>query len=503
MNENINENQYENRIRELVRLLKYYDYEFHIKGNQLISEYERDGLRRELEELEEKYPQYILKDSPSFYVGIVQEDYKIIKRKVPMLSLKHSYDKEEIIKWIEKHSKYGDFIIESKFDGVAVSAVYIDGILDSLSLRGNGYEGEDITKFAPYIHNLPLKIQNENIEIRGEVCLRNGNSNSRSLVSGYLRSKIPYKWNCDFIPYYVDKFFKRSEGLEYLKQFMKIEKYYLSSNSSEIISMSNRFSTEYETDGIVIKIDNKENNLGFTDRYLKDSIAYKFQNEQYETKVINIQWNIGRKGQLIPVLIIDPIEINGVIINKVTAHNKRRLNENPSIGINSKITIERVGNVVPQIQKIIESTEPPILTQCPFCSSDLIETNIHYVCKNPNCSEKIYKKLIHFFQQLDFKGINKNIIYRFEILNDYLYSLRKVLMELKETSWIINKNDQKAFLVFSEKRLNISKERYLECLGIEGVNNLLKIKGLWKERFEKYLKENQKLIDEIYEILSS
>lgn len=515
------------RIDELVRLIKYYDYEFHIKGHQLISEYERDTLRDELMELEHKYPHYIRPDSPTLTIGLVEENRSSIKRSIPMLSLKHSYERPNVIKWIEnnrikpeKHYSYltddtyqelqEEFIIESKFDGVAVEIQYVNGIFESLSLRGNGYEGEDISSFAPYIKNLPMKIPHDlSIFIRGEVCLPkdNNKNNKRNIIAGLLRKKIPEKSSAEFIPYGIvvqeNTYFSgyKSLDLKFLSTFMNVESY-ITCSENIIENAETLQNKRFETDGVVIKI-NYNVNLAHTAKYTKDAIAYKFNNKFYSCTVKNIEWNINRSGNFIPTIIINPIIIEGCNINNITGHNKKFI-QNNQIGLDSLLEIERVGGTVPQVKHVLKPgvhiNKPE---NCDHCNFPIEESEIHYTCKNENCPGMIHKRLLYFFQNLDVKGLSHNIIDNIKLQSNYLDSLEYSIKFLLEAQWIENKNHEKALNNLNIIRKTISYNKFIESIGFPGAANLKITKGIILGRLQDYMKENESQLQNIYDLLVS
>jgi DNA ligase (NAD+) len=537
---NHNEEFAQYRINELVRLIKYYDYEFHIKCKQWISEYERDKMREELMNLEQQFPQFIRNDSPTMVIGVVEENRHLINRKIPMLSLEHSYEKSIIEKWIndKKNLNYDqlskscdylinntfsflnnnsqnstiqeDFILEHKFDGVAVSAEYIDGILDSLSLRGDGYNGEDITSFSPYIDNLPSNLHHKIcVTIRGEVCLpkNHKDQNKRSLIAGYFRQKVPNYKYAQFIPYgiivdnncYVSGY--KSVDFTLLSQFMNIQPYITCSADNILKHMETFTNDNYETDGIVIKI-NRNVNLGSTIKYTKNAIAYKFNNQLYSCVVNNIQWDINRFGIFIPVIVINPIIIDGSKITNITGYNRRYLEQN-EIGINSILEIERVGNTVPQVKNVLhKSNIYNIPNYCNYCNNKLEITDIHIQCNNELCCGVIYKRILNFFK--DIKGLSQSIIQRIMPKNQpYLQTLEEIIQILLQKNWITSKHDQNVYEQFNIDRKTITYEQFIEFLGIKGVSKFQRVKCSTLERMNDYINNNNDKLNSIYKLIIS
>ena len=254
-----------NRINQLVRLVKYYDYMLHIKGKTLISDEIYDAMRRELEDLEGQYPNLIREDSPSLYIGCISNSCnRTITRNIPMLSLRHTYNEKDILKFVDDVLKIDEsIVIEPKIDGVAVSLHYIDGILDSMSLRGDGYQGEDISHFSPCVQNVLLQINDFNGEIRGEVIAPRDKitENNRNYVAGCLRRKGAKDFGLIFYPYKIinTNFSLQTECLEFLKKHMKIAHYKMLKNIDnlfEFIDEVKNHDFEFFIDGVVLKMNN-------------------------------------------------------------------------------------------------------------------------------------------------------------------------------------------------------------------------------------------------------
>jgi DNA ligase (NAD+) len=516
------------RINELVRLVKYYDYMLHLKGETIIADEIYDAMRKELESLESMYPQYIRKDSPSLYIGQIDTACdKIIHRSIPMLSLRHTYNKNEILSFVENSLKhYGSLCVEPKIDGVAISVAYINGLIDSISLRGDGYKGEDITHFSAYIHNLQLKINDFSGEIRGEIITPKNiiKNNNRNYVSGALRRKQADDFNLKFFPYKVINFTKSFETQQdslvwLINNGFEIANYYIIDDINQIDTTINSLKSndcEFFTDGIVIKINDLKvgEKLGITNRYPRDAIAFKFAEKLKNTTIMDIKWNINRIGALIPVLVLNPIEIDGSKITKVHGFNKRYL-ENNNLGINSIVTIARVGDVIPQISNIIQSSEFIKLNSCPFCNNVITETDINYLCVNINCKEKNLQIILYFFESLKIDGLSIKILNRF--FDDGLTDLIGILKYINRKSWIIDKNDSNAYNNWLQRLETLTMKDILIALGINGVSkgyldklNIVSPDDLQSLNFtnnkkdiifKEFIDLNYKLILEISEIL--
>lgn len=515
------------RIDYLVRLLKFYDYNFHILGKQLVTEDLRDSLRKELCDLEKQFPQYIREDSPNLNIGIVYSNKKI-KRTIPMLSLNHTYNIQELYLFIKKILEKSYIILQPKIDGVAVSLVYKTGILDSLSLRGNGYEGEDITHYASYIKNIPLSINYKDpLDIRGEIYLPKAHSISlkRNFVAGALRRKNNFDENMLFYSYdymvndnsnKITNLTLDSKLLDFKMCFLEglnipTIPYFLSNNFENTINYVNQIlntNYDFEIDGVVLK---SPLDMGYSHRYPLNSLAYKFPSESKSTKIKGISWSMNREGKLIPTCEIEPLQINNSIIKFVSAHNYRYL-QNSKIGIGTKVLISKVGQTIPQITSVLEPTKPPILENCPFCDSKLILEEINYSCLNKSCKEIIYIKMKFFFQYLNIKGLGEETLrslFKECLMNninmDYWNILNTILKKIND------KNDLK-FQKIKNEFNNFSFMELLGAFGIDGVSEatLKKINNNYsfKENSKKmnnlkvFFKENENQIIKTANILN-
>jgi DNA ligase (NAD+) len=440
------------RIKKLTRLIKYYNYMYHVRSTNVMTNEEYDGLRFELQNLEEQFPHFIQKDSPSFSIGSV--NLSITKKHdIPMLSLNSSYNLEDFHDFVDKYKQY-KLSIEPKLDGVALSLYYIDGIIDKILLRGNGYEGEEVTNQCAYITNIPFALNNKyfnkNSIIRGEVVTTNKIENSRNLISGFFRKKttntsVPM----EFVAYQYIGHLKTQEAcLQTLKKQFTIPPYQIINNIEEFNDFTNIF---YETDGIVIKINDLDfsQQLGYTARYPKGMLAYKTSSNKYEVQIKEIEWEINRKGNLLPIGKFDAIKINGSSIQKVFLSNKRNL-EKLSIGIGSKIEIIRTGNVIPTVHNVISKCEVLLPVNCFFCFNKLQISEIHLSCMNSKCSGILDKKITYFFECLNIKGLTFNCIKRFiqyhiDVIENIIY-ISKIL---HSPNWITSQNDKKVFNLIS------------------------------------------------------
>lgn len=499
------------RISELVYLLRYYDFMYYVKNTSIIKDYEYDKLKQELENLENEYPHLIMSNSPTNYVGFANDNSLEVKTHIkPMLSLKNSYDISDIISHITKY-KLLPVLIETKIDGISLSIIYNNGIFQEALLRGDGYEGEDVTNIIA-LTDVFLSISDKNlVNIRGEVYINISDlqiinekriqaglksfQTCRNCVSGILRQKTQeYVEYLKFFPYYIDGLFIDTQ--EKIHQQLKIYGFdnlpYVSCDNIDEISkkihlIQNNVSN-FNIDGVVIKPNDLKliEELGVTSRYPKALIAYKFSQSTYEVILKNIKWQVTRTYKIIPVGEIDVIIIDGAEIKNVYLYNKRYI-QNNNININSKIIIERVGGTAPQIKSIIEKKEKIYLVNCPICNTSVLEDEVNYFCQNPHCKGVIKDILLYFCEILNFKGLGEENI-------DNIITREKILYPSQLLSLILNNNLM--YIHGYEKIQNFIKKK---CHQID-VIQILRAYGFCKNDLKNFQND---ITDELLEKKSS
>lgn len=468
------------KIDRLVRSVKYYDYMLHVKGETLIDDEIYDFMRRELETLESQFPEFVREDSPSFYIGCVDQlCEKTVKRSRPMLSLKHTYNRPEVEKFVREALRLNEsLILEPKIDGVAVSIIYIDGFFDSMSLRGNGMTGEDVSHLAPYIENLPLKIETLSLEIRGEVIAPKTliQNNNRNYVAGCLRRKEAGFFGLKFFPYTVCglPIWTQAECLQFLSTHMQTTPYKNLSTDENVFNIISDFYNqdfEFFADGVVIKMNDikKGEALGTSSRYPRSALAYKFSEKYKHAEVVEIKWTINRKGGLVPLCLLTPIQIGGSNIKQVHGFNKRYLWNN-SVGVGTKLSIARVGDVIPQIASILQSSKFEPLDKCPFCYAALSETDINYVCTNSDCDERSFQQTRYFFSKLKIDGLSFSILKRLQAQN--VRTIPQIIDKINDKNFSTDKNDSKVRQKWIARRKEITLKETLIALGIPNISDV-------------------------------
>ena len=508
------------RMQEIIDILNEANYNYYVLDNPTITDQEYDRYMQELIALEEKYPELKRDNSPTSRVGgTVIDEFKKVTHKIPMLSLSNVFNESDIISFderIRKEVKNPKYVVEPKIDGLSVSLYYEDGEFVRAATRGDGVVGEDITHNVLTIKNVPLKLrENVTIEVRGEIYMdkdtfngineerkRNGFplfANPRNTAAGSIRqldSKIAASRNLKTFIYHLPNALDygihfHSESLEYMKRLGFTVNEHIKRVDSidgllDFISYwtLNRDSLPYEIDGMVIKLDDidQQQRLGFTAKYPKWATAYKFPATRVLTKLKEIKFTVGRTGQVTPNAILEPVRLMGSIISKATLHNEDYV-LSKDIRTGDIVSIIKAGDVIPRVEEsIIERRTgeeiPFIMTDvCPICGSKLVKKDASYYCVNSLCDAKNIEKLIHFASRdaMNIDGFGDQIIedfYNMGYLKSFIdfYHLKKYKSELMELEGFGNKSINALIDSIEESKKN-SLERLLFALGIRYVGS--------------------------------
>ena len=508
------------RIDELVQIINEADYNYHTLDNPTISDQEYDKYLRELFELENEYKEYIREDSPTQRVGgKVLDEFAKITHKIPMMSLSNVFNEEEIRNFDERIKKEGfnpKYECELKIDGLSVSLIYEKGKLISASTRGDGIVGEDITENVKTIKTIPLKLNEDiDIEVRGEIYMsknvfeninknriQNGLTpfqNPRNAAAGSVRqldSKIAAKRKLDSFIYHLpnpeDYNIKtHNEALNFMKKlgFKVNPNNKLVDNINEVMEFinyqtENRDKLPYEIDGIVIKVNNinEQKELGFTAKYPKWATAYKFPAKEVLTRLKDIIFTVGRTGQITPNAVLEPVLIQGSTVKKATLHNENYVIEH-DIKIGDIVSIIKAGDVIPAVlgpkkeRRTGEEKEFKMITKCPICNSFLIKEKdqADYFCPNEHCEARKIEALIHFVERdaMNIDGLGEKIIedlYNLKYIKNIsdIYELNKYKKDIMELEGYGEKSVNN-LLEAIENSKNNSLERLLFGLGIRQV----------------------------------
>ncbi|WP_066871650.1 NAD-dependent DNA ligase LigA [Clostridium mediterraneense] len=434
------------RIEELVTELNRYAYEYYTLANPSVTDQEYDKKYDELTTLEKEL-NYRLPYSPTQRVGdVVLSEFKKYKHKAALWSLGKAQTIKEIEDWHKRNLKFINeynnnateklpelkYIVTKKFDGLTVNLSYDDkGIMVTGATRGNGEIGEDVTAQVKTIKSIPLKINSNNfLEIHGEAVMTTEafekyNStaavplkNLRNGAAGALRNlnvaetakrglsaffyDIGYKEGQPFKTYEEMLNFIKEKGFP-MDDYIKVC-YSISDIENEIKYIEDiRFDLNYDIDGLVIAIDDIRTRelLGYTVKAPKWAIAYKFEAQETTSKLIDVEWNIGKSGRVSPTAIIEPVELAGVTVKRVTLNNMDDI-KRKGVKLGAEVFVRRSNDVIPEIMGVVESSLedaeeiiPP--THCPSCGSELHQDGVHIFCDNTlGCKSQLVKTIVHY-----------------------------------------------------------------------------------------------------------
>lgn len=508
-----------NRIKELTDIINKASMEYYVNDNPSITDQEYDDYYRELLNLEEKYPEYKQKDSPTNKVGgQVVDKFEKVTHKTPMLSFDDIFNEDEIIAFDERIRKTcpnATYTLEPKMDGLSGSLIYEKGVLVRAATRGDGIIGEDITHNVKTIKSVPLKLNKEiDIEVRGEIYMskksfekcneeRKQNNeplfaNPRNAAAGSVRqldSRVAAKRGLDYMAYFIPNPVEygiktQSESLKFLKELGFLTNYKLNgiaNNTDEIISYTEslgekRDDLPFEIDGVVIKVNNLEDEekLGFTQRVPRWGIAYKFPAQEVLTKLKEIKFTVGRTGKITPNAIFDPVHVQGSIVSKATLHNEDYCIDK-DIRVGDVISIRKAGDVIPEVVEVKkerrtgDETPFKMIDKCPMCESVLVKEDANYFCKNPNCPARKIESLIHFASRdtMNIDGLGERIIedfYNMGFIKDVsdIYRLDNHKEDLMELEGFGQKSITNLLTSIQNSKSN-SLEKVLFALGIRHV----------------------------------
>jgi DNA ligase (NAD+) len=457
----------EKDIEALRNVLRFHEHRYYVQNNPLISDVEYDTLYKALEKIEQQHPSLITKDSPTQRVGQgLIKDFTKAEHLVPMLSLDNSYNADDLLDWDRKCRELSgldvvEYCVEPKFDGASISVIYEEDFLVRGVTRGDGVVGDDITPNTKQIKSIPLSAKFSEygisqIEIRGEVMLNKKNfkayndkqieegnpplANPRNAAAGSLRIKDTAevgRRGLEAFLYHVSymigrsalmvdsklqteqpstnnhQLYTHSSMLEMLWQLgfkSPIHEMKVVEGIQGIIDFINEFEKkrddlDYEIDGMVIKVNNLglQDKLGITSHHPRWAIAYKFKARQATSKLLGVEYQVGRTGAVTPVAKIEPVAVGGVTVSSISIHNEDYITEK-DLQLGDTILIERSGDVIPQIVKSFEElrdgTQQKIMfpTNCPVCNAVLQKPAEEAVwrCSNYNCEAQAVERIIHF-----------------------------------------------------------------------------------------------------------
>ncbi len=510
----------EKRIDELIKILNKASYEYHTLDMPTITDQEYDDYYAELVKLETEHPNLVREDSPTVRVGsVVIDGFEKVTHEVPMMSLGDIFNEEEIRDFDNKVRKVipnPSYVCELKIDGLSVSLLYEKGKLVRGATRGDGTTGENITHNVKTIKTVPLSLPEDiDIEVRGEIYMpktsfemlneerrKKGEkefANPRNAAAGSVRqldSSVAASRNLNTFLYHMPQatnygIQSQMEALEYMKKltFVVNPNIIHAKNIDEVIDyitywQEHRPELPYEIDGVVIKVNDlgDQRKLGFTARVPKWAIAYKFPAVEVLTKLVDIEFCVGRTGKVTPRADLTPVHLAGSIISSVTLHNEDYIKEK-DIRIGDTIAIHKAGDVIPEVVEVKRERrtgeEKPfeMATHCPICGTELVrkESEAAYFCLNPNCDARKIEGLIHFASRdaMNLEGFGENIVEDFynmgflHTVDDY-YTLHEHKEDLQSLEGFGEKSINNLMDAIENSKHN-SLERLLFGLGIRHV----------------------------------
>ena len=458
----------EKKIEALREKIRHHEYQYFVLDTPEISDQEFDKLTKQLKDLEAEHPELITPDSPTQRVGgKPREGFVKVRHSSPMLSLDNTYSEEELRGWERRvHELSGrsdvDYVCELKLDGMSLALTYEDGKLIRGVTRGDGTTGEDVTLNVRTVRSIPLSIPKERLkkagvlpdfEVRGELLMptasfkkineereKNGLptfANPRNFTAGTVRqldANITAERRMDFFPYilldngrtYFDRHSKTLNALD--AAGFKVNPHRKLVHSMEEVWTfiqeweGKRDLLPYEIDGIVVKVDRTalQDELGFTGKAPRWAIAYKYAARAGVTQLEDIRVQVGRTGKLTPVAMLAPVAIGGTTVRNATLHNMDEIGR-LGVKIGDYVQVERGGDVIPKVAKVIEDNAHPRGTKefvmpekCPVCGTKVVRTEgeVDYRCVNANCPAKLLGTILHFASRgvMNIDGMGESLV---------------------------------------------------------------------------------------------
>ncbi len=452
------------QIESLTERLNHYNHQYYIENVSEVSDFEFDQLLKQLQELEEQFPELASPNSPTKRVGgDITKKFNTVKHEYPMLSLSNTYSQEEIVEWENRVRKLVTdkvtYVCELKYDGLAIGVRYENGAFKQAVTRGDGTQGEDVSANVRTIRTIPLQLKGnfpDEFEIRGEIIfpfnnfealnkkrIENGEepfANPRNTASGTLKlqdSKVVAERGLDCFLYGVygadlpasghyesvlkagtwgfkipsakKKFLKKTDSIEGIMEFIE----YWNEKRNDL---------SFGIDGVVIKVDDyhQQEELGYTAKSPRWAIAYKFETEQVSAKLYKVTYQVGRTGAVTPVANLSPVLLGGTTVKRASLYNEDQMNL-LDLHENDTVYVEKGGEIIPKIvgvdlvQRKEDSQKIKFITHCPECNTALqrLEGEAHYYCPNDlGCPPQITGRIIHFISRkaMDIDGIGSETV---------------------------------------------------------------------------------------------
>ena len=512
--------QHINNLREELR---QHNHSYYVLDNPTISDYEFDLKLKELQELEAKHPEFYDSNSPTLRVGgEITKNFQTVVHGHRMYSLDNSYSKEDLSDWETRIKKLVDgdlqYTCELKYDGASISITYENGSLVRAVTRGDGFQGDDVTANVKTIKSIPLQLKGDypdKFDIRGEIVLpwegfnkmneerveisKEPYSNPRNTASGSLKmldsSKVAkrpllcllYNLTGNNLPVQT-QFESLGKAREWGFRVPKEAK--LTKSIDEVLEFINywdvhRHDLPYETDGVVIKVNNlfQQEELGYTAKAPRWAMAYKFKAEQVSTRLNSISYQVGRTGAITPVANLEPVELAGTTVKRASLHNADQI-EKLDIRVGDEVYVEKGGEIIPKIiavelsRRTQESQPTQYITHCPECGTELVRTEgdaKHYCLNEYDCAPQITGRIQHFISRkaMDIDGLGGetvDLLRENNLIKDYsdLYFLTEDKIVNKEK---IYDSDDAGF--FIDGFLQVKIDNAIFALGYGNISRTL------------------------------
>jgi DNA ligase (NAD+) len=512
----------QNTIQTLREELNQHNYNYYVLDKPTISDFEFDLKLKQLQDLEDKHPEYFDENSPTQRVGgTITKNFQTVPHEHRMYSLDNSYSKEELSDWEKRIQRVlGDvpleYTCELKYDGASISITYENGKLKRAVTRGDGFQGDDVTNNIKTIKSIPLKIKGNfpsSFDVRGEIILPFAGfekmnqdlieigelpySNPRNTASGSLKlqdSAEVAKRPLDCLLYFLIgnklPFTSQFDGLETAREWgFKVPKEAkLARNLEEVFEFIDywdvhRHELPYETDGVVVKVNSfhYQEELGFTAKSPRWAIAYKFKSEQVSTKLISISYQVGRTGAITPVANLEPVQLAGTVVKRASLHNADQI-EKLDIRVGDTVFVEKGGEIIPKIiavdlTKRLDISEPTkYITHCPECQTELVrsEGEANHYCPNfYGCPPQIIGRIQHYISRkaMDIEGLGGEtvaLLFNNGLVHNYADLYELTVEQILPLERMAQKSAENLVKGVSNSK-NIPFERVLYAIGIRFV----------------------------------
>lgn len=509
--------QIKSEYEQLCREVEQHNFNYYVLDDPTIEDDEYDRLMRRIKEIEAENPEIVSESSPTQHVGgYAINTFEKVTHEVQMGSLQDVFSEGELYEFDERVKKAvgkSVYCVEPKIDGLSVSLEYKDGVFVRGSTRGDGFVGEDITKNLKTIKSIPMVLSEKIpfIEVRGEVYMPKADfeklvrkqlendeqpaKNPRNAAAGSLRqkdSRVTASRGLDIFVFNLQRIEGReltchSESLDYMKSlgFNVIDGYKTFDNIEDAVSRimeigENRQSYSYDIDGAVIKVDNFElrNELGSTAKVPKWAVAFKYPPEEKETKLLDIEINVGRTGALTPVAVFEPVWLAGTTVSRAVLHNQDYI-DSKDIRIGDIIAVRKAGDIIPEVVRSVshaENSEPFVIPHiCPVChgKAERAEDEAVIRCVNIDCPAQLLKNIEHFASRpaMNIDGLGEAVVKQLvenRLISTVadLYSLQQ--QDLEMLPGFAKVSASKLIANIENSKTN-SPDRLLFALGIKGI----------------------------------